>query len=68
MKGKFGVWGVFALFALCLLVTSAFFTDVAGAADASKVLRVPIDGEPDSFNVAYCRNVFDKFGCAHDFF
>ncbi len=52
MKGKFGVWGVFALFALCLLVTSAFFTDVAGAADASKVLRVPIDGEPDSFNVA----------------
>ena len=37
--------------ALCL-VLSALFADAAGAADASKVLRVPIDEEPDSFNVA----------------
>ena len=36
---------------LCL-VLSPLFAGAAGAADASKVLRIPIDGEPDSFNVA----------------
>ena len=51
MRGKFGIWCVFALLALCLLGTSAFFADFAGVGE-SRVLRIPIDEEPDSFNVA----------------
>ncbi len=45
-----GRWRV-SLLSFCLIVSMAF-AGAALAGDASRELRVPIDGEPDSFNLA----------------